>query len=151
MNSVKFKCIAKTSTGKPCRFYAIEGQSFCGRSNHNARTLKVGFNNPNARFGKRGWSKYLPTGMLEKAKVILNHPDWQNLTQEIEYTNVLLGKLAERLAEIQNELNGNSQQAWIDLKTLHSETKQLNFYRDYELIGEKMAEGERLISLCAEE
>jgi hypothetical protein len=151
MNSVKMKCMAKTSTGKPCRFYAIEGQSFCGRSNHNARTLKVGFNNPNAGFSTRGWSKYLPTEIAEKASAILNHPDYQNLMQEIEYVNVRLGELAVEISEIQAEAGGAVQKAWIDLIFLGSEMRRLDPEQDRELFGEKFKEMGRLIKIGADE
>jgi hypothetical protein len=151
MNSVKMKCMAKTSTGKACRFYAKEGESFCGRSNHNARTLKVGFNNPNSGFSTRGWSKYLPTELAEKAAAILNHPDYQNLMQEIEYVNVRLGELAVKISEIREEAGGNVQQAWIDLIYLSAEMRRLDPEQDRELFGEKFKEMGRLIKIGAEE
>jgi len=141
-------CSAVSKRGRPCKYKAIKGGK-CGRcikKRSTPKPFKKGIENPRGlNFGGRGWSTFLGQEIISLAEKVLSTPDYYNLTQEIEYTNVELAALARQLAEG----TGYPFQKWTEFKSLIINLKKHLRSGDGEKIAAALSQMEEIADFCS--
>src|SRR5215203_5359183 len=86
-------CSAVSGRGRACKYKATKDGKCgrCAKKRATPKPFKKGIDNPRGlSFGGRGWSTFLGQEIIILAEKALSTPDYYNMSQEIEYTNVEL-------------------------------------------------------------
>lgn len=142
-------CSAVSRRGRACQYKAIKDGKCgrCAKKRSSPKPFKKGIDNPRGlNFGGRGWSTFLGQEIISLAEKVLSTPDYYNLTQEIEYTNVQLAVLAQQLAEG----TGYPFQKWTQFKSLITDLKKHLRSGDDEKIVAALSQMEEIADFCSD-
>lgn len=97
-------------------------------------------------FGGRGWTTFLGLEIISLAEKALSTPDYYNMSQEIEYTNVALAAIAQHSANG----TGFPFQKWADFKSLIKDIRKHLQSGDTEKFYAAFAKMGELAEFCSE-